>query len=240
MALSTRVWGAGKRVLLGGALVVTYFIFAAASMRLAIKTRDVIVPPLNGKTVTEAGAVLAPAGLNLKVEEARRVDAAVPAGQIINQDPQPGVHTRRERSVKVWVSAGPRATSVPALLGESERTAQLRAQQEGLQLAGIAEIRSSDYTPGTVIAQNPPPKSSGAKVALLVNRAEHGTTFVMPDLIGVNGDRAADLLRSRGFRVSLVGDHLYPGVPAGIVLRQSPQGGFQIGLGDPISLEVSR
>ena len=29
----------------------------------------------------------------------------------------------------------------------------------------------------------------------------------MPDLIGVNGDRAADLLRARGFRVAVVGDH---------------------------------
>ena len=240
MALSTRVWGAGKRVLLGGALVVTYFIFAAASMRLALKTRDVVVPPLSGKTVNEATALLGPAGLNLKVEDARRVDASVPAGQILAQDPQAGVRTRRARSVKVWVSSGPRATSVPLLIGESERTAQLRARQDGLQLASIAEIRSADYAAGSVVAQNPPAKTSGAKVALLVNRAEHGNTFVMPDLIGVNGDRAADLLRSRGFRVSLVGDHPYPGVPAGIVLRQSPQGGFQIGLGDPISLEVSR
>ena len=49
MALSTRVWGAGKRVLLGGALVLTYFVFAAAAMRLAIKTRDVIVPQLDGQ-----------------------------------------------------------------------------------------------------------------------------------------------------------------------------------------------
>ena len=65
-------------------------------------------------------------------------------------------------------------------------------------------------------------------MSLLVNRGERGATYVMPDLIGVNGDRAADLLRSRGFRVSVVGDHPYPGVPAGIVLRQSPQGGFQI------------
>ena len=48
---------------------------------------------------------------------------------------------------------------MPALLGESERTAQLRAQQDGLQLASIAEIRSSDYTAGTIVAQNPPPKS---------------------------------------------------------------------------------
>jgi serine/threonine-protein kinase len=119
----------------------------------------------------------------------------------------------------------------------------MRAQQDGLQLAAIAEIRSADYPAGSVVAQNPPAKNSmpaGAKIALLVNRGEHGTTFVMPDLIGVNGDRAADLLRSHGFRVSVVGDHPYPGVPAGIVLRQSPQGGFQIGTSDPISLEVSR
>ena len=243
MALSTRVWGAGKRVLLAGALVLTYFVFAAAAMRLAIKTRDVVVPQVTGKSVSQAGAMLAPAGLNLKVEEARRVDASVPAGTIVSQDPQPGVQTRRERSVKVWVSAGPRATLVPALLGESERTAQMRAQQEGLQLASIAEIRSSDYTAGTVVAQNPPPKigmPTGGRMTLLVNRGERGETYVMPDLIGVNGDRAADLLRSRGFRVSLVGDHPYPGVPAGIVLRQSPQGGFQFGSGDPVSLEVSR
>jgi serine/threonine-protein kinase len=243
MALSTRVWGAGKGLLVGGALVLTYFLFAAASMRLALKTRDVVVPPLNGKTVSEAGTILAASGLNLKLEETRRVDTAVPAGQVISQDPQAGVKTRRERSVKVWVSGGPRAATVPALVGESQRTAQLRVQQDGLQLASLAEIRSADYTAGTVVAQNPPPQQTtptGAKITLLVNRGERGQTYVMPDLIGVNGDRAADLLRTRGFRVSVVGDHPYPGVPAGIVLRQSPQGGFQIAPSDPISLEVSR
>jgi len=240
MALSTRVWGAGKRVLLAGALVLTYLLFAVASMRLALKTRDVVVPPLGSKTVAEAGALLAAAGLNLRVEETRRGDTALPAGQIVSQDPQAGVKTRRERSVKVWVSAGPRATTVPALVGESPRAAEMRARQDGLQVASLAEVRSADYTPDTIIAQSPPAKTSGARVALLLNRRENSGTYVMPDLIGVNGDRAADLLRGRGFRVTVVGDHPYPGVPAGIVLRQSPQGGFQIGLSDPISLEVSR
>jgi serine/threonine-protein kinase len=243
MPLSTRVWGAGKRLLLAGALLLTYVIFAAASMRLAVRSRDVVVPPLGGRTLNEASAALNEAGLTLKVEDPKRPDPKVPAGQIISQDPAAGVRTRRERSVKVWVSAGARATTVPALLGESERTAQLRAQQDGLQLASIAEIRTTDYPAGTVVAQTPSPKQAlpaGAELSLLVNRGEHGTTYVMPDLIGVNGDRAADLLRARGFRVSVVGDHPYPGVPAGIVLRQSPQGGFQIGLSDPISLEVSR
>jgi eukaryotic-like serine/threonine-protein kinase len=234
------MWGAGKRLLIAGALLLTYLLFAVASMRFALKTRDVEVPTLTGKTVNEASAVLTESGLNLKVEENRRMDPSVPAGHVLSQDPPAGVRTRRERSVKVWVSAGPRANTVPALLGESERTAQLRLQQDGLQLASTSEIRSSDYPAGTVVAQNPPPKSSGGTVALLVNRGERGATYVMPDLIGVNGDRAADLLRTRGFRVSLVGDHPYPGVPAGIVLRQNPQGGFQVAPGDPISLEVSR
>ena len=240
MALSTRVWGAGKRVLLAGALVLTYFLFAIAAMRLALKTRDVVVPPLGGKTVAEASATLAVAGLNLRVEEARRSDSALPAGQIVSQDPQSGVKTRRERSVKVWVSAGPRSATVPALLGESERAAEMRARQDGLQVASVAEVRSADYTADTIIAQTPPPKTTSPRVALLLNRRENSGSFVMPDLIGVNGDRAADLLRARGFRVSVVGDHPYPGVPAGIVLRQSPQGGFQIAISDPISLEVSR
>ena len=240
MALKTRVWGAGKVLLLVGALIFTYVVSAAIGMRVALKTREVQVPPLTGKTINEATTVLTETGLNLKVEEGRRLDPKVPAGQIVSQDPVPGARTRRERSVKVWVSGGPRSTTIPALSGESERTAQLRLQQEGLALSSVAEIRSGDYPAGTIVAQFPAPRTSAAEVALLVNRGERGARYVMPDLIGVDGSRAAELLRARGFRATVVGDHPYPGVAPGIVLRQSPQAGFQIGPGEPISLEVSR
>ena len=110
----------------------------------------------------------------------------------------------------------------------------------GLELAALAEVRSSEYPAGAIVAQTPPPSTTAARVALLVNRGERGATYVMPDLIGVNGDRATDLLRVRGFRVAVVSEHPYPGVPAGIVLRQNPQAGFQIAPGESISLEVSR
>ena len=240
MALTTRVWSAGKLLLLAGALFLTYVLFFAVSMRFALKTREVEVPSLAGKTVNEARTLLAETGLNLRVEEGRRVDAKVPPGQVLMQEPQAGVRTRRERSVKVWVSSGPRAAVVPSLTGESERTAHLRIQQDGLGLVAVSEIRTTDYPAGTVVAQTPPPKTNAAQLSLLVNRGEGGATYVMPDLIGVNGERAADVLRSRGFRVAVVGDQPYPGVPSGIVLRQQPQAGFQISPGEPISLEVSR
>jgi beta-lactam-binding protein with PASTA domain len=240
MALTTRVWSAGKLLVLVGALMLTYVVSAAIGMRVALKTREVQVPLLTGKTVNEATGMLTEAGLNLKVEEGRRLDPKVPAGQIVTQDPVAGVRTRRERSVKVWVSGGPRSTTIPELSGESERTAQLRLQQEGLGLASTAEIRSSDYPAGTVVAQFPAARTNAAQVALLVNRGERGARYVMPDLIGVDGSRAAEVLRARGFRATVVGDHPYPGVAPGIVLRQNPQAGFQIAPGEPISLEVSR
>jgi eukaryotic-like serine/threonine-protein kinase len=239
MALTKRMWGAGKLLVLAGALLLTYVLFAAAAMRVALRTREVLVPTLTGKTVGQATAIVADAGLHLKVEEGRRADPKVPAGQILTQEPQAGIRTRRERSVKVWVSAGPRSMIVPALGGESERTARLRLDQDGLVLQTVAEIRSAEYA-ATVVAQNPAPKSTSGQVSLLVNRGERDASFVMPDLIGVSGDRAADLLRAKGFRVAVVGDHPYPGVPAGVVLRQNPQAGFQIARGEAISLEVSR
>jgi beta-lactam-binding protein with PASTA domain len=240
MPLTTRVWGAGKVLFLCGALVLTYVLFAAASMRMALKTREVVVPELGGKTVNDASAALAASGLTLKVEEGRKVDPKVPVSQVVVQDPAAGGRTRRQRSVRVWLSAGPRSTTVPGLVGESERTAQLKLTQDGFGAGAAAEIRSLDYAAGTVVAQNPAAMSKSDTISLLVNRGERGATYVMPDLIGVNGDRAADLLRTKGFRVAVVGDHPYPGVPGGVVLRQSPQAGFQIAPGEPISIEVSR
>jgi eukaryotic-like serine/threonine-protein kinase len=240
MALKTRVWSAGKLVLLAGALVATYLIFAAASMRIALRTREVQVPDFTNRTANEATAIAAELGLAMKIDEARRPDAKIAAGRVLAQEPAAGSVARRQRSVRVWLSAGQRASTVPLLVGETERTAQMRLTQDGLTLADLSEIRSHAFASDVVVAQTPPAKSAAANVALLVNRGERGASYVMPDLIGVNGDRAAEILRNRGFRVAVVGSTPYPGVAAGVVIRQNPQAGFQIGPSEPVSLEVSR
>jgi beta-lactam-binding protein with PASTA domain len=240
MALRTRVWTAGKLILLAAALVATYVLFVAASMRVALRAREVQVPDLTNRTANEATAIATDLGLALKVDDTRRPDLKIGAGRVLAQEPAPGSIARRQRSVKIWLSAGQKALTVPALIGETERTAQLRLAQDGLTLTGVSEIRSQRSASDVVVAQTPPAKSVAGHVSLLVNRGERGASYVMPDLIGVNGDRAAEILRNRGFRVAVVGSNPYPGVAAGIVIRQSPQAGFQIGPGEPISLEVSR
>jgi beta-lactam-binding protein with PASTA domain len=129
---------------------------------------------------------------------------------------------------------------VPDLIGSSERAAIIRLQGDGLNLTRTVEIRSADHPADTVIAQWPPAKVKAADVVLLVNRSERGATYVMPDVIGLDGTKAADLLRGWGFRASVVGTYPYPGIAPNIVLRQSPRAGFQVAPGDAISLEVSR
>jgi len=240
MALTTRVWGAGKLVMLVAALAATFVLFFAVSTRLALKAREVQVPNLANRSANEAAAMAGELGLTVRVDEARRPDPKVAAGRVLTQEPPAGSIARRQRSIKVWLSAGQRAATVPLLTGETERAAQLRLAQDGLKLASVAEIRSPDYPSDIVVAQEPAAKAASGEVSLLVNRAERGVSYVMPDLIGVNGDRAADILRGRGFRVAVVGSIPYPGIAAGIVIRQNPQAGYQIGPSDPISLEVSR
>jgi beta-lactam-binding protein with PASTA domain len=240
MPLRRRVWTAGKIVLLAGALVSTYILFAAATMRLALRAREVQVPDLTNHTANEATAIAGNLGLTVRVDETRRPNPKVVAGRVLAQEPGAGAIARRPRSIKVWLSAGPVTATVPQLIGQTERTAQLRLLQEGLAVAAIAEIRSQDYPADVVVAQTPPATNAAARVALLINRGEQRIAYVMPDLIGVNGDRAAEVLRARGFRVAVAGSNPYPGVAAGTVLRQSPQAGFQIALGEPIAIEVSR
>ncbi len=240
MALKKRVWTAGKFFVLTGALVATYLIFAAAAMRVALRMREVTVPDLSGRSVTQATTMLSAVGLTVTVDDSARVDPKVPKGDIVAQDPPEGVPTRRQRSVRVWLSAGPYAPKIPVLVGEAERAAEARLEENGVTLSDRAEIRSRLYPSGAVVAQDPAPHTEASSVALLLNRGEQGATFVMPDLIGTTGSDASDLLRARGFRVTVVGDHPYPGVPAGVVLRQHPPAGFRVAPGEPISLEVSR
>jgi eukaryotic-like serine/threonine-protein kinase len=240
MPFGTRMWSAGKFVMLVGALVATYVLFAAASMRIALRAREVTIPDLTNRTANDATALASDLGLTLRVDETRRPDPKIAAGRVLAQEPAAGEIARRQRSIRIWLSAGQRSATVPMLVGETERTAQLRLAQDGLTLTGIAEIRSPSFAPDVVIAQMPPAKTAAGNVSLLVNRGDRGASYVMPDLIGVNGDRAAEILRARGFRVAVVGSNPYPGVAAGVVIRQGPQAGFQIGPGEPISLEVSR
>jgi len=238
--LRSRVWSLGKFFVLMGALGLTFLVFFGVSMRVALWARDVQVPSLVGRSVNEETAALADRDLALRVEENKRPDDKIEVGKVMQQEPDAGVTSRRQRTVRVWISSGPRRTIVPPLVGQNERAAQSSLQQQGVVVSSVSEFRSSDYPADVIVAQDPAATSRAPEVSILLNRGELSATYVMPDVIGVDGERAADALRRQGFRISIVGTQPYPGVPPGTVVRQQPASGFRVGASDAISLEVSR
>lgn len=240
MPFGRRVWGVGKVLLLLGALAATFLFFFVVSWRVAIRAGQVQIPDLTNMAVEDATRVLQDLELRPRIEEARRPDAKIAAGRVAQQDPPPGEAARPQRTVKIWVSAGPRTTPVPALVGQTERTARMRLDQDGVMLASVTEMHSTDYAPDTIVAQDPAPPSRAPKVSILVNRGDQTTTYVMPDVIGMDGSKVETALRTAGLRVTIVGSQTYAGVPAGTIVRQQPASGYEVGPADAISLEVSR
>jgi serine/threonine-protein kinase len=234
------VWSVGRLLLLAAALGGTFLLFFGVALRVALRAREVQVPALVGKNVNEATQTLGALGLTVRIDPTRRSDPKIAANRIMQQDPPAGAAARAQRSIRVWLSAGPRTTTVPELIGQTERTARLRMEQDGVELGSVSEFHSSDYPADAVVSQDPPPDAKAPTVSLLLNRGEEATTYVMPDVIGMDGVQVAEALRARGFRATIVGSQPYPGVPPGTVVRQQPQGGFRVGASAPISLEVSR
>ena len=201
MPIGRRVWGVGKALFLVGALLATFVVFFLISMRVAIRAGEVQVPDLKGLTVEDATRALQDLQLRPRVEEMRRPDATVPAGRVVQQEPAGGEDARPQRTVKVWLSAGPHTTVVPSLVGQSERTARIRLDQDGI-MPVVSEIHSDDYSPDTVVAQDPPPPARTPRVSLLVNRGGPPAAFMMPSVVGMDAERVIETLTDAGMRVT--------------------------------------
>jgi serine/threonine-protein kinase len=238
--LRRRVWTVGRLLVLLGALGATYVAFFVTSASVTNRAREVKVPDLRGKTVSEADAMLTREGLVLKSDPTRVPDANVPAGRILSQEPEPGRILRRARAVRVRVSDGMRAALVPAVSGQPERTAEMALTGARLPVVGRAEIRSSDYPANVVVAQDPPAGARSGGVRLLVNRPEDGPSYVAPDLMDLPYDRVVHVLRQFPVRLALQASLVRPNVPTGTIVQQYPEAGSKMRAGEPLSVWTSR
>jgi serine/threonine-protein kinase len=230
-----------KYGMLALALLVTAALSAVTTMRVVLLSQEVPVPPVEGRRVAEAGALAARHGLLVRVE-GKRHDPRVARDRIAQQEPPPGATLKRQRSIRVWLSLGPERLVVPAVEGQSVRTAQLSLDQARVPLARQVEV--DDPRPaGTVLAQTPAPgetESVGEGVSLLVSRGRPAPEYVMPDLIGRAAEGLLEELARHGLKLADVRTRSYPGVPPGVVLRQAPPAGYRVNPSVAVSLEISQ
>jgi eukaryotic-like serine/threonine-protein kinase len=231
-----------KYGLLLAALLVTTAISAVSTMRVVLRSQEVVVPSLVGKRIPEAGPLAVRHRLLLRVE-GRRHDPKVPADRVVAQEPPAGSTLKTQRSIRVWVSLGPKRITVPSVVGESARGGRLSLEQSEVPVGRVVEA-NDPAEEGTILMQHPPPgetETLGQEGAsLLVSRGPSGRDYLMPDLIGRKAGQVLDTLRLAGLKVGEVRYRLYPGVSAGVVLRQEPAAGHRVNARTPLSLEISK
>jgi len=111
------------------------------------------VPDVAGLDAMLAQTLVNATGLTIAQVES--VQAASPTGLAMLTRPPAGTALAPAAGVTLVVSRGAPTISIPDLLGMASADARTRLEMEGLQLGTVTRRRTTDGSPGTVVAQRP-------------------------------------------------------------------------------------
>ncbi len=166
------------------------------------------------------------------------------------QSPKPGGKVRRGWVVRVAESLGPQRATIPDVIGESQRAAEINIQRRGLDVGTTSIVHLPDLPADQIVAQSPPAEAYGVvspKVNLLINASAETEAYVMPDLVGRRFGDASKAIADAGMHVAImnlsatgVTSPADPVLDSATVTRQSPTPGQKVAPGATIALEISR
>src|SRR5580698_1514472 len=238
MTIRERVEWLSRMALLVFILASAAFLSAITAMRVAIHGREVTMPNLVGKNVSEASQLLRSRGLVLRVAD--RVYSDLPSNVVVRQTPTAGLLMKVSQQAHVVLSLGQRQLSIPRLEGNSLRASRIELLRAGLQVGEVSGITTSEEPADTVIFQTPRPGGGAAtpRVDVLVSEGQRETAYVMPHLVGLNEADAQHRMDVAGLRrrVNYVSA---PQWPHGAVIDQTPLAGQRIPGSITIELTVA-
>src|SRR5271169_295 len=183
MTLIERLESLSRMVLLVFILASAAFLSAITAMRIAIHGREVTMPNLVGKNVSEASQMLQSRGLVLRVAD--RLYNDLPINVVVRQTPPAGLLMKVSQQAHVVLSLGQRQLQIPLLEGNSLRASRIELLRTGLQVGEVSGITMPDQTVDTVMIQTPRPGAGAAtpRVDVLVSQGQRESAYVMPHLV---------------------------------------------------------
>lgn len=181
----------------------------------------VAVPAVAGKTEKQARTALKDAGLT--GEFTQEASDEVEKGDVISTDPRAGTEVAPGSKVKVLISAGPEAVTVPDLVGKTREEAQQALADVGLEMQVKGEEDAAGAEAGTITRLSPQAGSPAAKGDTIDVWVATGSVKV-PDVKGLSLEEATSTLEGVGLVVESSeredADH-----DPGTVVEQTPGGG---------------
>ncbi|MGJ7033379.1 PASTA domain-containing protein [Niabella hirudinis] len=187
------------------------------------------VPPLLGKTLAQAEKILTDAGFELVVQDSVFNDTLKPL-QVVRQVPDEYEVVKSNRTVYLTINrAEPPLVEMPNIVGYSLRSAEFTLTNMGLKLGDTTF--KPDFAKNTVLEQQyngvaiqPGAKiRQGSRVDLIIGSGL-GTSFLVPNLVGLTYTEAKDLLEGKGIGLgSVIPSAGVTDTAAAFVYRQSPE-----------------
>ncbi|GIH97194.1 Stk1 family PASTA domain-containing Ser/Thr kinase [Planobispora siamensis] len=216
------------------ALAVVMIIAVGVTGWLFSQTTTVKVPDLLGKNVTLAAAQAKQEGFSVEMGEAEH-DEKVTKGNVLRIDPIPGTEVEPGSKLVIVASAGPKRVNVPNVVGLSEAEARAKLAESKLVVDDVKKQASETVPRGQVMRTSPAvgnPVKEGTKVDLIMSAG-----LLMPDVMGMPRDEAANLLSSSGFTPEFI-EQTDSAQPCTII-AQDPRPGREVDKGQVVRLTLS-
>jgi beta-lactam-binding protein with PASTA domain len=205
-----------------------------SSVTIIIVSADITVPYVVGQPSQQAEDTLRKAGFT-NIQRSYTSDLSI-AGTVVATNPAGGGPAARNAAVTLTVSTGPGHTTIPDVIGRSEREA--RNILDDLDVMVRENTGRSDVRPGLVDDVQPAVGTQvplGARVTITVVSAQ----VEVPHVMGLAKLDAVNTLRSYGLEVTV--KEQASDAPAGTVVAQDPRlGSVRRGTAMTIFVAVAR
>lgn len=225
-------------------VIFLYFIIFTISvfftMKSLIKGKEIEAPSLMGISLEQAKKIAVKEKVYLKRIDGNYDSHYAPL-TVINQSPDPGVRIKEKSYITVFVTSDKVDVIVPDLVGYNLNDCEKLLSENNLRKRYVSYMDAEDVPVDFVIAQSYPPGArvpTGTEIDVLLSKGPKEKSYIMPDVIGKKYSDVKIYFEMRGLEV-MQNKVYYPGIEAGLVVKQYPLSGYPINAKARISIGVS-
>ena len=200
---------------------------------------DVRVPNVTGMTQSQASSTITAADLNVG-SVTMEFSETVPSGRVISQNPVAGSTVAMRTPVRIVLSAGPRARTVPNVVGATRAEAEAALAAAGLTVGAVTMQFNETIPAGEIISQDPPVGSSAGVNGTVTLVVSLGPVVTVPNVVGRSAATAIETLTVAGLQAGNVTLRYNDTIPAAQVMSQDPAAGAGVARNTPVAMVVSR
>jgi len=196
---------------------------------------------VQGKTLEEAIAMIEAEDFRAIVSDTMYTNK-VAEGIVVDQYPKPNMKVKTGRTVRLKISTSEKLVSIPNLIGQSLRSAELILQQAGLLVDTVYSEYNPEYPKGTIAWQYPKANDTmkkGFGIQVTVSKGLPPDFYQVPNVIGLSLNQAKEYLAKARLKVGKISYHEDQDLVPYTVLDQSISEGTVLDRAMNIDLVVS-